>query len=233
MQEVYNKFLSAGFAAFNESNARYLIKQYQYNYQKFLPENKTARILEIGAGMGRFLQFLGETGYENFLGVDISPESIQYCQEKGIKKVQLIKNLTEFFSSSGNYDLIVMNDVIEHLPKEETIETLHRIYERLNIGGRFVVKTGNLSSLIGPRIRFGEFTHYQGFTEYSLAQVIQIAGFSVFNVYPFRVPRNRIRRIVRALLQKILHALWKLVYFLEFTYPPKIVDEIIFAVAQK
>jgi len=233
MQEVYNKFLSAGFAAFNENNARYLIKQYEYNYKKFLPENKSARILEIGAGMGRFLQFLGETGYENFLGIDISPESIQYCQEKGIKKVQLIKNLGEFFVGAGNYDLIVMNDVIEHLPKEETIETLKKIYEHLNTGGRFIVKTGNLSSLIGARIRYGEFTHYQGFTEYSLAQVVQIAGFSVFQAYPFRVPRNRVRRIVRAGLQMIVHALWKLIYFIEFTYPPKIVDEIIFVVAQK
>ncbi|KKR07938.1 MAG: Methyltransferase type 11 [Parcubacteria group bacterium GW2011_GWC2_39_14] len=233
MQEVYNKFLSAGFAAFNESNARYLISQYGYNYKKFLPSNKSARILEIGAGMGRFLQYLGEAGYENFLGVDISPESIQYCEEKGIKKVQLIKSIDDFLIGSGNFDLIFMNDVIEHLPQDETLETLHRLYERLNSGGRLIIKTGNLSSLIGPRIRFGDFTHYQGFTEYSLAQVIQIAGFSVFQVYPFKVPRNRIRRIIRAGLQKIVHGLWKLVYFLEFTYPPKIVDEIIFIVAQK
>lgn len=233
MQEVYNKFLSAGFEAFNAGNERYLIAQYRYNYLKFLPEKKEAKILEIGAGMGRFLQFLGEAGYENFLGVDISPESIRYCQEKGIKKVQLIKNITEFCVSSGNYDLIVMNDVIEHLPKDETLETLKRLYERLNSGGRLIVKTGNLSSLIGPRIRYGDFTHYQGFTEYSLAQVLQIAGFTSSELCPFLVPRNRIRRIIRAGLQKIVHGLWKLVYFIEFTYPPKIVDEIIFAVAQK
>lgn len=233
MQEAYNKFLSAGFAAFNEKNARYLIKQYQYNYQKFLPENKQARILEVGAGMGRFLQFLGEAGYDNFLGVDISPEAIQYCQEKGIKKVQLINNLDEFLITSGNFDQIYLNDVIEHLPKDETIATLKKIYERLNVGGRLIVKTGNLASLIGPRIRFGDFTHYQGFTEYSLAQVMQVAGFSVFQVYPFRVPRNSLRRIIRAGLQKIVHAWWKGVYFLEFTYPPQIVDEIIFIVAQK
>jgi len=233
MQEAYNKFLSAGFAAFNANNERYLVKQYSYNYKKFLPETKSARVLEIGAGMGRFLQFLGESGYENFLGVDISPESIHYCKEKGIEKVQLINNIMDFSTSSGNFDLIVMNDVIEHLPKDETIATLRRLYERLNSGGRLIVKTGNLSSLIGPRIRFGDFTHYQGFTEYSLAQVIQLAGFSLFQVYPFKVPRNRVRRIIRAGLQKIVHGLWKLVYFLEFTYPPKIVDEIIFIVAQK
>jgi len=233
MQEAYNKFLSAGFAAFNESNARYLIKQYKYNYQKFLPANKQARILEVGAGMGRFLQFLGEAGYENFLGVDISPEAIQYCQEKGIKKVQLINNLGEFLSTSGNFDQIYLNDVIEHLPKDETIALIKKMYERLNSGGRLIIKTGNLSSLIGPRIRFGDFTHCQGFTEYSLAQVVQIAGFSVFQVYPFRVPLNRITRIIRRCLQAVLHAWWKFVYFIEFTYPPKIVDEIIFIVAQK
>jgi 2-polyprenyl-3-methyl-5-hydroxy-6-metoxy-1,4-benzoquinol methylase len=233
MQEVYNKFLSAGFEAFNKNNERYLIKQYSYNYFKFLPANREARVLEIGAGMGRFLQFLGEAGYSNFLGVDISPEAISYCQEKGIKKVQLIGSLSEFLAVSGNFDLIVMNDVIEHLTPEESLNVLKKMYERLNSGGQLIVKTGNLASLIGPRIRYGDFTHQQGFTEYSLAQVVQIAGFSLFKVYAFKVPLNRLRRVLRAVGQKIVHAFWKAIYWLEFTYPPKIVDEIIFIVAQK
>ena len=233
MKEVYNKFLSSGFQQFNEGKSRYIVNQYRHNYLRYLPDDKSAKILEIGAGMGNFLQFLGENGYDNYLGVDVSEESINYCKEKGLEKVKLISDLKEFFITSATFDFIVMNDVIEHLPQDDTLAVLKKMYEKLNYGGTVIIKTGNLASIIGPRIRYGDFTHYQGFTEYSLSQVMKVSGFSEVDVKGFVVPKNRIRRILRAGGQKIVHGLWKLVYFLEFTYPPKIVDEIIFAIGKK
>ncbi|MFH0988318.1 MAG: class I SAM-dependent methyltransferase [Parcubacteria group bacterium] len=233
MSKLYSHFLSSGFGELNAGSRQHAIDLYRHNYQKFLPENKSAEILDIGCGMGQFLEFLGLSGYENFLGVDLSEEAIRYCQERGMNKVKLISDLKEFLLCSRSFDLVVLNDVIEHFPKGDVLDILQLINEHLNSGGKVIVKTGNLSSAIGPHIRYNDFTHESGFTEYSLTQVLKISGFKDNMVYPFVTPRNRVRRVIRWLGQKKLHALWKLVYFFEFENWPRIVDEIIFAVGKK
>jgi len=228
--EVYQKFLSSGFAELNAGAEKHMIALYRHNYKKFLPENKQARILEIGCGMGNLLLFLGQEGYANFLGVDIAPEAIRYCLDKGISKVKYIKDLLEFLATAPQFDLIVLNDVIEHLPKDEVINIFSKIGEKLTVGGQVIVKTGNMSSMVGLRIRYNDFTHTTGFTEYSLKQTLFFAGFKQAIVAPFVFPRNSLKRFVRFLAQKITHAIWKLVFFVEYTQVPRIVDELIFAV---
>lgn len=233
MHALFQKFLSSGFAELNKGNRQHIIDLYRHNYRRFFPNNKQAKILDIGCGMGQFLEFLAEEGYQNILGVDISEEAVEYCLEKGISKVKLISDLRTFLVGSPMYDLIVLNDVIEHFPKDDVLPILLAIYEKLNAGGRIIMKTGNLASLVGVKIRYNDFTHQSGFTEFSLAQVLKFSGFQSTMIYPFVFPKNRITRIVRWLAQKKIHAIWKLIYFFEFTAPPRIVDELIFAVGKK
>ncbi|MBU1131758.1 class I SAM-dependent methyltransferase [Patescibacteria group bacterium] len=233
MKQLYKKFLSSGFADLNLGSYEHMILMYRHNYSRLLPSDETAKILDIGCGMGQFLQFLAEDGYENISGVDISPEAVEFCREKGINKVKQIDDLVEFLNTSEVYDLIVLNDVIEHFPKEKGIVILQKIYEKLRIGGKIIIKTGNMSSLAGLRLRYDDFTHYDGFTEYSLTQVLKACNFKNIGIYPFVFPLNRLTRIIRFAVQTVIHLLWKAVYFFEFTAPPKIVDEIIFAVAKK
>jgi len=229
----YQKFLSSGFAELNANSERHMVAMYRHNYKKFLPENKQARILEIGCGMGNFLLFLGEEGYENFLGVDIAPEAIRYCLDKGISKVKFIKDLMEFLSTAPQFDLIVLNDVIEHLPKNEIVDIFCKISEKLTANGQVIIKTGNMSSMVGLRIRYNDFTHTAGFTEYSLKQTLFFAGFKRTEVRPFVFPKNSLPRLIRFVAQKIAHAAWRFVFFVEYTQVPEIVDELIFAVARK
>ena len=231
--DLYQQFLSSGFAELNAGAERHMVSLYRHNYKKFLPENKQARILEIGCGMGNFLLFLGEEGYENFLGVDIAPEAIRYCLDKGISKVKFIKDLMEFLGTAPQFDLIVLNDVIEHLPKDEIINIFNKIGEKLTAGGQVIVKTGNMSSMAGLRIRYNDFTHTAGFTEYSLKQALFLAGFKQTIVAPFVFPRNSLTRVIRFVAQRIAHALWQFVFFVEYTQVPKIVDELIFAVGRR
>lgn len=41
-------------------------------YKLFLPDDKTTRILDIGAGVGHFLCFLKREGHKNYCGLDVS-----------------------------------------------------------------------------------------------------------------------------------------------------------------
>jgi len=233
MERVFEKFLSTGFKDLNEKNEQTVIELYNYNYKKFLPENKDAKILEIGCGMGRFLTYLANSGYTDFYGIDISAEAVDYCQEKGITKTKHITDLIEFLNSSPMYDLIVMNDVIEHFKKDEILAILEKIKQKLNADGQLIVKTGNMSSLAGLRIRHNDFTHTVGFTEYSLTQSLRIVGFSEITIKAFRFPKNKVTRLFRSLIRSIVHLFWKSIYFFEFTSVPKYVDEIIFAIVRK
>lgn len=225
--------MSSGFGELNRGAKKHFLELYRHNYKEFLPENKDAKVLEIGCGQGYFLDFLGEQGYQNILGVDLSREAIEFCLERGLSKVKLIGDLREFLSSSAMYDFVVLNDVIEHFPKTEVLNYLEKIREKMNMGGVIIVKTGNMSSLAGLKIRYNDFTHELGFTEYSLSQVLKVSGFSDIMIYPFVFPKNRLTRIIRSGLQGVLHFLWKTIFFFEFTLPPRLVHELIFGVAKK
>jgi len=180
------------------------------------------------------VHWLKEQGYSNYLGVDISREMIEFCQTHISQKVKQISSINEFLSEQVEvYDVIVMNDVIEHLEKSAIISDLEIIKKALKPGGSLIIKTNNVAAITGARMRFEDFTHETSFTEYSLRQVLRVAGFKKIEMRAFDFPRTSPKRWLRFAMQAVLHALWKFVYFLEYTTVPKIVNEFLFAVAKK
>ncbi|MCX6740485.1 MAG: class I SAM-dependent methyltransferase [Candidatus Parcubacteria bacterium] len=238
-EKIFNQFHSSGMTSVKEfgsfeANLRNMAQTYEWNYKNFLPEDKKVAILDIGCGLGQFLSWLKEKGYKNFLGIDISEQMLNICKQNVTDKVEEISSLAEFLRNKNNiYDLVVLNDVIEHLPKNEIITDLEIIYAALKKGGRLLIKTNNLASITGARMRYSDFTHEVGFTEFSLNQVLTVSGFSEVEIKPFAMPLNTLSRILRFLLQKISNACWKFRFWVNFTPVPKIVDEMIFAIGTK
>jgi SAM-dependent methyltransferase len=142
-----------------------------------LPKSKTAAILDIGCGFGQMLLRIREKGYSNLMGVDIGLESKQFCQSKGLI-VEQIGSIQEFAASNhGKFDLILMSHVLEHIPKEQTIETLQSIKSLLAPGGSYIVMVPNAQSNTGPYWMYEDFTHHLLFTAGSLIYVLKSAGF--------------------------------------------------------
>jgi SAM-dependent methyltransferase len=96
-----------------------------------------ARVLDVGCAHGGYVALLNWAGYQA-VGTELSPEAVRFAQETfGVKVLQGVVEGQPFESAS--FDVIVLNDVIEHLP--DPIATLAHCAALLSEGGFFVVQT--------------------------------------------------------------------------------------------
>ncbi|MBN1472206.1 MAG: class I SAM-dependent methyltransferase [Syntrophaceae bacterium] len=170
------------------SEASYTQREHVFKkrFSKFLPSSKDAAILDIGCGLGFFLWFLQQGGYTNVVGIDVSPQQIEVAENHGVKGLQLCDWKTYLVDKHSQFDFILLDNVIEHLHKDEIVEMLARILLSLKPGGRVYVSTPNAGSPFGIAHAFIDFTHEVYFTPASLSQVILSCGFS--SVYVFGEP---------------------------------------------
>lgn len=185
---AFDRYLSSGF---RENNGAVLAnsRHYAFNYLRFLPEPKSAPILDIGCGMGDFLSCLKENGYTNFVGVDVGREQVEHCQALvGSDRAILVESSIDFLAGHRNYSCISMLNVIEHMQKDEIVAVLRQIRECLAPGGVLILKTDNLGCITGTFNRYFDFTHEVGFVEPSLRQVLRLAGFTRIQFLQEKVP---------------------------------------------
>ena len=157
--------------------AYYLSFQLPQWLKEELPADRNARILDIGCGFGQMLLRLRDEGYRNISGIDIGSESVEFCQSQGLN-VRRINSIEEFAQEqAGQYDLILMSHVLEHIPKEETISTLSAIRSLLAAGGSYIVMVPNAQSATGVYWMYEDFTHHLLFTAGGLRYALLSAGF--------------------------------------------------------
>ncbi|MCL2144996.1 MAG: class I SAM-dependent methyltransferase [Endomicrobia bacterium] len=149
------------------------------NYLKQeLPENKDAKILDIGCGFGQFLSKITKLGYANAYGIDVDGSAVDFCKKNNLK-VSLIDDLKKFIAESKEkYDFIIMSHVIEHLKKDEIIPILTAInINLLSENGKIIITTPNAQAVTGAYWHYEDFTHNLMFTSGSLYYVLYMAGF--------------------------------------------------------
>ena len=101
---------------------------------KNLPQNKEAKIIDLGCGYGTFLNALSKLGYKNLYGVEIGKEQNEFLNKKGFKVYK--QDLIEFLETSEEkFDCITFFDVMEHFKKDEIVEIVSLLKDRLERGG--------------------------------------------------------------------------------------------------
>lgn len=205
------------------------------NYLAYLPADRSVRILDIGCGTGEFILYLRSKGYANACGVDISEEAVEFCKKNGVKDVSAIKDIMEYLSENrDSFSAITLNDTIEHFRKDDIVPILAAIKSSLKRGGCLILRTGNASTLGGLFLRYKDFTHEVGFTEYSLKQVLRLAGFENIVIFGNRYPvRANVRSMARAVLLRMWFCFLGFIYLIESGEDrPRILSKLLIAIAR-
>ena len=96
-----------------------------------------ARVLELGCAHGGFVALMRWAGYDAH-GTEMSPWIVNFAQETFRVPVTVGPIENQSFAP-GSLDVIVLNDVIEHLP--DPVATLGHCARLLKPGGFFIIQT--------------------------------------------------------------------------------------------
>lgn len=237
-KELFDEYFDSIFKQSNELSGEAFHRTAENlgkDLERFLPLDKSARILDVGCGCGHFLSYLKNKGYLDASGIDVSPQQVDYCVKTAGVRASLA-NASEFLKDkAGHYDFISMMSMLEHLPKDSVVPMLRAACSSLRGGGTLIVVVPNMSSIIASALRYRDFTHECGFTETSLNQVLWMAGFREIELFPMppKTVPSTWKQVLRAPMQKILHGLLGLMYRCEGYYSPKVLTPGLKAVARK
>ena len=163
----------------------------------YLPADKGAAILEIGAGMGFALGALHKLGYRTIAGIDSDRSQVSASARRGLPVTRVPATETTAFLSArpASFDLVLAFDVIEHIPVPDQIAFLMALRQTLRPGGRLVCRVPNASSPLASHYRFIDWTHTSAFTVTSLDFVLYSAGFRTISIS--EATPNRLRPSLR------------------------------------
>jgi len=198
---AYNVFVSKHWNyshTFSKETYNLFARVSKKRFDGILPERKPVKIIDLACGAGHFLYFLQKEGYTDTQGIDLSEEQLEVANKMGVENLKKADLFDYLPKHPQSFDMIIANDIIEHLKKDEVLEFLDMIYNSLVPNGRVLICTINAQSLFGARTVFIDFTHEQGFTPISLSQVLRICNFEDVKVYGEKPIAHDFKSAVRA-----------------------------------
>jgi len=145
---------------------------------------KNGKLLEIGCANGFFLDEARRRGWE-VCGIEISRWAADYAKNKlGLNIIRKDIAAAEF--PDRYFDVIVMLDVIEHLPDPKYV--LLEIRRILKDDGILYISTPNIASLISRMLKAKWWGinryHLYYFSKNTLEKMIDASGFKIKKYYP-------------------------------------------------
>ena len=177
-------------------------------------------VLELGCGGGTFGHLL-KTKYNcTVTGIELFSTAAEKARE--VLDQVYNESLDEFdFCKLGKYDLIVANDILEHLL--DPWRVVEQLREHLTDNGMFIASIPNiqnhkiLTSLIKGRWDYVDEgildrTHLRFFTRETAAELFAVNGYSINRIVPLNVDEVSKTNILKKVL-KFLRPDW---YALQF-----------------
>lgn len=98
-----------------------------------------ARVLEIGCGRGRWLNFFRDRGADPS-GIDVSPDAVDHCLAQGLQAV--VGSAEDLPFAGETFDLVVSVTVLLHLPPDAQFRATSEMRRVCRSGGHIVLLEG-------------------------------------------------------------------------------------------
>lgn len=102
-------------------------------------------LVELGCAYGYFLDEAKASSYR-VSGIELCEDAVQNCNARGLDDVHHGEVSKAALSRFSNADIVVLLDVIEHLP--DPVASLDAAAETLKPGGLLLMTTGDFSSMV-------------------------------------------------------------------------------------
>jgi len=147
------------------------------------------RLLDVGAGDGRFLATAQRAGYE-VTGTEVSKAGATYAQERGFN-VHL-GQITDLALPEASFDVATIWHVLEHVPDPRAV--LRKVHALLRPGGILAVAAPNEENFFVRRrfgkvkanpfasLTFGGEIHLTYFQPATLRRTLRTAGFNLITI---------------------------------------------------
>jgi 2-polyprenyl-3-methyl-5-hydroxy-6-metoxy-1,4-benzoquinol methylase len=152
--------------------------------KKYITEAKS--LLDFGCGFGDMCFGFEKIGY-NVFGVEVdygSYEIALFGKNLFKSNVNLFNNLEEFEKYKNTFDVILINQVVEHLDNPK--EIIKKLSSKLNPGGIMIVSTPNRIYPVDAHSLklFESWLDRKLFTWWGLRDLMSIDGFQFFDITP-------------------------------------------------
>ena len=137
---------------------------------------RKGKLLDVGCNIGSMVAVARDRGWDCF-GIDINKQAVGLAVGQGLPCAT-----SDFFGLQETFDLIVLNDVIEHL--EDPIAALKKAHSLLNEGGYLYVSTPKGDSIMSQYTK-GRWLHRKPrehlyiFTNDTMRAMLEENGFDI------------------------------------------------------
>lgn len=171
-------------------------------------DRASANVLEVGCNKGYLLKVLSDFGFQHVAGVDVSMAEVARARTIVPTAVLEAVDAVDYIDAHrGEFDVILMKAVLEHVEKGNVIPFIRSVSEGLREGGLLIVDVPNMDWLFAPHERYMDFTHEVGFTRESLRQVLEVV-FGEVDIHPVELTLVSGRALYkRTLARKVLDTL--------------------------
>jgi ubiquinone/menaquinone biosynthesis C-methylase UbiE len=145
-------------------------------------------VLDLGCGWGEFSNFVRA---KRKLGIDVSSDYAKYLAPDVEFSLQSCQALS---FPDASVDVVFASNLFEHLPtRDDAAAAFRECHRVLRPGGRLLILQPNFKYCY--REYFDFFDHHQPYTERSMAEGLQLAGFAIDEVVPRFLPFSTKQRL--------------------------------------